>query len=87
MFSAEDFDTHECDLSIKELKTIPVVDYLDVSCKSKKLMNGWGVDGVLYTFEVVPRQPIPIVMTSDEFLHEQGSDEDLTEPQIWVVTF
>lgn len=30
-----------------------------ISYKDKKLMTGLGVDGVLYTFEVVPRKAIP----------------------------
>jgi hypothetical protein len=81
MFSSEDFDTHECNLPLKGCKTIPVIYYLDESYKDKKIMTGWGIDGVLYTFEVVPRKPISIVMTSDEFSQRKKSDEDFTEPE------
>jgi hypothetical protein len=82
MFALEDFDAHECDIPLKEIKTIPVIDYLDVSCRNKRMINGKGIDGILYTFEVVPRKPIPIVMTSDEFSQQKKSDEDYTEPKL-----
>ena len=76
----EDFDTHECDLPLKECRTIEVAYFRDDSYKNKKIMTVWGIDGIRYTFEVIPRKPIPIVMTPDEFLQYHQSDEDLTEP-------
>ena len=76
------FERHECNLSLKECKTIEVVYFQDVSYKDKKLINGWGTDGILYTFEVVQRKPIPITMPlrTDENLHGDKTDEDFTEP-------
>jgi phage FluMu protein Com len=56
----ENFETHTCDLPLKECKTIEVIYFQDGSYKNKKLMTGLGLDGVLYTFEVVPRKPIPV---------------------------
>jgi hypothetical protein len=79
-FSPEKFDTHECDLPFKECKNIEVIYFRDSSYKNKKLMAALGIDGVFYTLEVVPRKPLPIVMTPDEFLQYHQSDEDLTEP-------
>jgi hypothetical protein len=81
ILASEEFDAHECCLELHGQMTIEVINFLDVSFKNKKLMQGHGVDGVLYTFEVVPRKPIPYVMPlSDEFLHEHESDKDFTEP-------
>jgi UDP-galactopyranose mutase len=81
MFSAKDFDAHKCDMPIKDVKRIPVVYFQDDSYNDKKLMTGWGVDGVLYTFEVTPRKPIPIVICpSDESYNDKESDDKLTEP-------
>jgi hypothetical protein len=61
ILSAKDFESHRCDLSLKECKTIEVVYFQDGSYEDRKLMLGWGTDGVLYTFEVVPRKAIPII--------------------------
>jgi len=96
MFDAKDFDVHKCDMPLKGCKRIEVRYFYDGSYNDKKLMTGWGIDGVLYTFEVVPRKPIPIVMTSDEFSQQKKSDEskqsndsdgEVTERQKRVVTF
>lgn len=61
MMPENGFDTHECDLPLKECRSIEVVYFQDVSYKNKKLMNGWGTDGVLYTFAVVPRKAISLI--------------------------
>ncbi|MBS7632067.1 hypothetical protein KEJ15_00355 [Candidatus Bathyarchaeota archaeon] len=67
MLSVKDFDAHRCDMPINDVKRIPVVYFQDDSYDDKKLMTGWGLDGVLYTFEVTPRKPISIVICpSDE---------------------
>jgi hypothetical protein len=58
----EEFDNHECNLELKSCKRIDVIYFADDSYKDKKLMTGWGVDGILYTFEVVPRKAIPMVL-------------------------
>ena len=60
--SSEEFENHRCELQLVGQKTIPVVYFLDTSYSGKKHMTGWGTDGVLYTFEVVPRKAMPIVM-------------------------
>ena len=84
ILSSKDFESHTCDLPLKECRRIEVVYFQDVSYKNKKLINGWGVDGVLYTFEVVSRKPIPIILPiGDEISHEKkskSSDGDFTEP-------
>jgi hypothetical protein len=77
ILSAEEFDTHEYDLSLKECKRIEVVYFHDRSYKGKKLMTGWGTDGVLYTFEVVPRKPIPYII-SDASYHDGGNRRKVT---------
>ncbi len=59
LFSIEDFESHTCDRPLKECKIIEVSEILDGSYHDKKLMNGWGTDGVLYTFEVVPESQFP----------------------------
>jgi hypothetical protein len=70
-------------LELKECKTIEVVYFQDGSFKDKKLMTGWGTDGVLYTFEVVPRKPIPLVIPlADEKKHLNGTDEEVPESRI-----
>ena len=81
MFSSEDFEKHECNLKIKECKTIEVVYFLDGSYKDRKLMTGQGIDGILYTFEVVPRKPIPIMIPiADEKKQPYRADEEGTAP-------
>jgi len=81
ILSSETFETHECDLPLKECRRIEVVYFQDESYKDKKIMSGWGIDGVIYTFEVVPRKPIPIVLSSsDVFSQKKRSDGDYTEP-------
>lgn len=91
MLSYENFGSHECDMPLKNTKRIEVIYFRDDSYKGKKLMTGWGTDGVLYTFEVVPRKPIPITtpLTDDSnrrFLTDNfkrnKTDGDLTEPLI-----
>jgi hypothetical protein len=61
MMNSNAFDRHECDLQLKTAKRIEVVYFRDDSYKNKKLMTGLGTDGILYTFEVVPRKPIPLM--------------------------
>jgi hypothetical protein len=59
---------------------------MDTSCKGRKFMTGWGVDGTLYTFEVVQRQPIPmIISSSDGSYHDKKSDDKLPKPS--TITF
>jgi hypothetical protein len=73
ILSSEEFETHKCELQLVDQKTIPVVYFLDTSCNGKKIMAGWGVDGVLYTFEVVPRKPIPYMKSlSDDSYHDDN---------------
>jgi hypothetical protein len=79
--ASESFAGHRCDLTLRECKTIEVVHFCDGSYGDRKLMTGWGVDGILYTFEVVTRKPIPMVTRlSDASYHGKDSDDKLPEP-------
>ena len=79
VLSSENFDTHECDMPINSSKRIEVAYFRDDSYKNKKLMTGLGLDGVLYTFEVVPRKPIPFVLSSsDDGYHEPENRRRVT---------
>jgi len=81
IISSESFNNHECDLPLKNTKRIDVIHFRDDSFGNKKLMTGWGVDGTLYTFEVVPRKPIPIVFGNPMKVNmESNPDEKLPEP-------
>lgn len=76
--SSAEFEQHECDLPLKTIERIKVVYFRDDSYKDKKLMTGWGIDGILYTFEVVPRKPIPITIPlADETLRERQNGRRL----------
>ncbi len=85
IFSEEDFDSHVCDRPLKECKFIEVSEILDGSYGNKRLINGWGTDGILYTFEVVPRKAIPLMepLTRRKVTNQSWkdkTDEDVTEP-------
>ena len=82
MLSSENFDAHKCDLSLKECKTIEVVKIIDGSYEDRQLMNGWGTDGILYTFEIMPRKAIPIMMPlkQTKVYMDSKTAEDFTEP-------
>jgi hypothetical protein len=83
MFTEKNFDPHDCDLPLKNSKRIEVVYFHDDSYKDKKLMTGWGIDGTLYTFEVVPRKPIPIAIPiADEKKQHFRTDEEEPVPKI-----
>ncbi len=82
MFSADDFANHECELPLQECKTIEVVYFRDDSYKNKKLITGWGVDGILYTFEVVPRKPIPYIISSDDSYHESSNRRKVNRTKV-----
>ena len=82
IFSSEEFANHKCKMPLVGLKNIPVVNFLDTSCNGKKFMTGWGIDGIFYTFEVVPRKPISYILSSsDDSYHDKDSDEKLPEPK------
>jgi len=101
VLSSEDFDIHECNIPINGSKRIEVVYFRDDSYKGKKLMTGRGIDGVLYTFEIVPRRPIPFILSpSDESYHDASNRRKvnrtpsevllplrLTRHFHWAVTF
>jgi hypothetical protein len=81
LLSDTDFDSHECNLAFNGVKRIEVVYFRDDSYKNKKLMTGWGTDGITYTFEVVPRKPIPLLEPlSRRKVTDFRTDEDETEP-------
>jgi len=70
-------------LPLKDCKTITVVYFRDGSYKDKKLMVGWGTDGVQYTFEVVPRKPIPLMdPLNRRKVTDFRTDGEVTEPFI-----
>ena len=83
ILSSEQFEGHKCAPSkLRGQKTIEVVYFMDVSCNGKKLMTGRGIDGVLYTFEVVPRKPIPLIETLNRRkVTPFRTDEEGTEPE------
>ena len=84
--STRDFDSHQCDLQLKGVKTVEVLYFRDDSYKGRKIVTGWGVDGISYVFEVVPRKAIPYFteLTSRRFLTDtqkkNKTDGDFTEP-------
>jgi hypothetical protein len=45
-------------------------------------MTGYGLDGILYTFVVMPRTAIPhFQKLTDEKKHQFRTDEEVPEPQ------
>ena len=81
ILSEEDFIAHECDLPLKTIKRIEVAYFTDLSNKQASIVSGRGIDGVLYTFEVVPRKQIPITLPlTDKNLQRKRTDGDLTVP-------
>jgi hypothetical protein len=80
MFSEASFDTHECDLPLTHTKTIEVAYFRDDSTNKNQRVTGRGIDGILYTFEVVPRKAIPIAIPLNRRkVTPFGTDEDETE--------
>ena len=83
----EEFDKHKCDLPLKECKTIEVVYFQDMSYNGKQLINGRGTDGILYTFEVVPRKPIPMILPLNRrnvtgYREDEGTDDKVPVPRL-----
>jgi hypothetical protein len=86
ILSSESFESHECNLKLKSSKRIEVIYFQDESYKNKKLMAGWGTDGVLYTFEVALRKPISIIMPlqqtkGNRFYRDEETDGEVPEPE------
>jgi hypothetical protein len=52
-------------MPITTVKEIPVAYFRDDSNGNRNIIVGRGLDGVLYTFEVVPRKPIPLILPLD----------------------
>jgi hypothetical protein len=74
ILSTKAFDQHKCDLSLVGNKEISVIYYIDTSYNHKKSITAWGTDGILYTFQVVPRRPIPFVLTSSDGSYHEPSN-------------
>lgn len=75
------FESHECDIPLNGVKVIGVVYFRDDSYRNKKRMTGRGIDGIMYTFEVVPRKPIPLMTSlSRRKVTSFKTDEDVPEP-------
>lgn len=74
ILSIDDFDLHKCEWTFKDVQQIPVVYFRDDSFNDKKVMTGYGLDGVLYTFVVTPRTPIPYMRgLSDDSYHDSSN--------------
>jgi hypothetical protein len=88
LLSESKFNEHKCKLELVGTKVIPVVNFIDTSCKGRQLITGWGIDGVLYTFEVVPRKAIPIVMYHPMKVNmNPDSDDKLPVPSVrWHIS-
>ncbi len=81
ILAEEDFPSHKCSWHLKDVKQIPVVYFRDDSYEDKKVITGYGLDGILYTFVVSPKTAIPYFQKlTDESLHGHKTDEDFTEP-------
>jgi hypothetical protein len=81
MLASGDFNSHKCSWALKGTKEIPVVYFRDDSFDDKKIMTGYGIDGVLYSFVVVPREAIPLIESlSRRKVTDSGTDEEVTEP-------
>jgi hypothetical protein len=81
MFSEEDFEPHSCEIPFSGVKIIEVAYFRDDSQNGKERITGRGIDGVLYSFEVVPRKSIPLTIPlTDEKKRRFGTDEDIPEP-------
>ena len=84
--SSDAFDAHKCTLEMVGVKPIPVVDYTDISCNDKRIIMGQGVDGVLYTFEVVPREPMPYILPlSDDSYHDASNRRKVNRTLAYTV--
>lgn len=71
ILSEDNFAIHECNIVLKGSKIIEVIDFIDVSTKSTKMISAQGIDGILYAFEVVPRKAISyFTKLSDDSYHE-----------------
>lgn len=72
ILSVEQFDAHECDLPLIDVKRIPVAYFQDDSINGEKIITGRGIDGILYSFVVTPRTAIPYILPlSDASYHER----------------
>jgi len=73
-------------MQLKGVKTIEALYFRDDSYKGRKIVTCWGVDGVSYVFEVVPRKVISYFteVTSRRFLtdtqNKNKTDGDFREP-------
>lgn len=72
IYSVEAFNNHGCNLPLTDVKHIPVVYFQDDSINGKKIMTGRGIDGILYSFIVIPRTAIPYMKSlTDDFLQRK----------------
>ena len=79
MLADSEFEKHECNIPLKNHKHIDFVYFMDVSLKNKKLMSGMGTDGILYTFEVVPRKAIPITIPYPTKFHNKKDPTETSQ--------
>jgi hypothetical protein len=74
ILSNEDFEVHKCEWNLKRVERISVVYFRDDSYDDRKIMTGYGLDGVLYTFVVTPRTPIPYILSSSDASYHDSSN-------------
>lgn len=79
MFDEIAFDEHQCDIPLNGVKKIEVVYFHDGSYRNKKLLTALGIDGILYSFEVVSRKAIQMLYPSTVNM-EKKSHAKLPEP-------
>lgn len=88
MLLLKDFDNHSCEMPLTNVKTIHVKSFIDTSCNGKKIVTGWGIDGTLYAFEVVPRESIPYILPlADEFSQTRKQPKNSQNRQIELTLF
>ena len=81
MFDNQSFEEHKCDIPLSGVKKIEVVYFHDGSYGKKKLLTALGIDGILYSFEVIPRKGIPYFMRlSDGRKHLDKSNGKVPVP-------
>ena len=79
LLSTEEFDSHKCEWKLKDVQRIPVAYFRDDSYEDNKIMSGYGLDGVLYSFVVTSRTAIPYCKgLSDDCYHEPQNRRKVT---------
>jgi len=72
------FDSHKCDVPLKDIIEIPVSSIYESSTEKRKCIVGVGLDGIRYWFVVKTREAIPI---STDFTRGDESTDNYTVPE------